>query len=145
MPLTQPILDWARSEQFGNSKAYQLARSGEIDTIMLLGRRCVVLSSWADCADRQRQGFTRDPEEKAAAARYYRRSADATRARQPSAVSKRETPRRTDPPPVSQVYVISGDIPDVRRSDPPPAAKSRRPKTSKSIKRRPLPDTAPRP
>jgi hypothetical protein len=98
MPLTAPMLQWARAEQISPNKSYKLAREGEVDTVMVEGRRCVILESWAAYVDRQRRGLARDAHEKAAAIERYRKTADASLVRYGASIRPR---RRTVPRTVS--------------------------------------------
>lgn len=78
---TLPVRDWARSEKISIQKAYEEISSGEVDTVVVAGRRRVILASWDARLARARAGVERDPKERAAAMAYYRETADRAIAR----------------------------------------------------------------
>jgi hypothetical protein len=95
MPLTKPILQFFREENLSSNKGYGLLRAGHVDSLMVEGRRVILLSSWADYLERQRRGLPRDPHDQARAVAEYRRTAD-------HVIEKfgLRPRRRTAPPPI---------------------------------------------
>jgi hypothetical protein len=91
---TKPQPAFCRDEKISRGKGNQLFAAGEVDTVMVVGRRHVIWQSWLDYLERQRRGIPRDPAEKARAAAEYRRTADETLRRQGRSLIRGSAPGR---------------------------------------------------
>ena len=79
---TKPFKAWYSDEGMSRHKGGRLLSSGEVDSLMIMGRRHIFVPSWLAYLERQRTMEPRDPMEKERAAREYRASAAQTLQRQ---------------------------------------------------------------
>jgi hypothetical protein len=86
--ITVPFALWLRTEYLSRHKGNQLLVSGEVDSLLLHGRRRIFVESYLTFLDRQRAGLARAPAEKARAIQEYRESADRTLARHGRGLSR---------------------------------------------------------
>ena len=77
-PPTKPFIPFWGDLGVSNSKGYDIVRQGEVDTVMVAGRRHVVIASWEAYIERQRLGIDRAPEERQRAIEYYERTSRAS-------------------------------------------------------------------